>query len=117
MNHRLIRTVERDIRRVEVLSGERRGERLVLPRVRRVRDLDLQLRLLRGKVVRLLKVIDAGQLEKDLVLADRLDDGLRAAETVDATVDATSRGVVGVSDTLPRRDLVDVHLEQKLRPA
>src|SRR5438105_1380899 len=117
MNHRLIRAVERDVRRVEVLSGERRRERLVLPRVRRVRDLDLQLGLLRGEVVGLLKVIDARQLEEDLVLADRLNHRLRDAETVDATVDDTSRAVVVVGDTLPRRDLAGVHLEQKLRPA
>ena len=117
VHDRLVAAVESDIRRIQMLASEWRRERLELPGVRGVGDLYLELRLLRGEVVRLLKVIDAGQLEEDLVLADRLNHRLRDAETVDATVDDTSRAVVVVGDTLPRRDLAGVHLEQKLRPA
>src|SRR5438552_3436614 len=73
--------------------------------------------LMRLEVVRLLKVIDARQLEEDLVLAHRLDHRLRDAEAVDATVDHAPRAVVVVGDALAGRDLAGVHLEEELGPA
>src|SRR5438477_4778626 len=120
MHDRLIGVIEADVRRVQVLSGERRCERLELlgwARVLLVGNLYLELRLLSSEVVRLLKVIDARQLEEDLVLAHRLDHRLRDAEAVDATVDHAPRAVVVVGDALAGRDLAGVHLEEELGPA
>ncbi len=110
VHHRLVGLVEADIRGVEMLAGERRRHRLELPGVFLVGDLDLELRLSRGDVVGLLDVIDAGQLEKDLVVTDRLNDGLRDAETVDSPVDDPPRSVVVIGDALTGGNVGDVHL-------
>ena len=120
MHDRLVGVVEADVRLVQVLAGERRRERLELlwrSGVVLVGNLDLELRLLRGDVVRFLQVVDTRELEQDLVVAHSLDHGLRNAESVDAAVDHAARAIVVVGDALPGRDLAGVHLEQELGPA
>src|SRR6266550_296532 len=115
MDDRLVSGIEPDVRRIQMLSCERWRERLELTCVRRVGNLDLELRLLCGEVVRLLNVVDARQLEQDLVVANGLDDRLGNAETVDAAVDDPSRAVVVVGHALAGGDLVEFHLKEELR--
>jgi hypothetical protein len=81
------------------------------------RDLDLELRLARGDVVRRLDVGDARQLQQDLVVADGLDHRLGDAEAVDAPVDDAARPLVVLDDALAGRDLLGLHLEHELRSA
>ena len=100
-----------------MLARQRRGQRHELAGIVLVRDLDLELGLPRRDVVGLLDVVDPWELEKDLVVPDRLNHGLGHAEAVDAPVDDVPRPRVVVGDALARGNLGGPHLQHKLRPA
>ena len=100
-----------------MLAGERRLQGLEGPGSVLVGDLDLELGLPRRDVIGLLQVVDPRELDQDLVIADRLDDRLRDAEAVDATIDDPARTLVVIRDALARRDLIRLHLQDELDAA